>query len=158
MASSISWRPERILWSARVSPLPTVTPRHSGCKATSAVAKHPDQRPRIERGAAIVLLRAIRPDPCFLACFEVESEREPGRFYAVDHGVGVCDCQDYRQRGATCKHLWTLRLLAALARPSPPETGRYDAVHTAPPRPGAPAEQPTACTAVATPGHLVRLL
>jgi hypothetical protein len=81
-----------------------------------AVAKHPDQRPRIERGAAIVLLRAIRPDPCFLACFEVESEREPGRFYAVDHGVGVCDCQDHRQRGIRCKHLWALRLLAALSR------------------------------------------
>jgi hypothetical protein len=81
-----------------------------------AVAKHPDQRPRIERGAAIVLLRAIRPDPCFLACFEVESEREPGRFYAVDHGVGVCQCRDHRERGIACKHLWALRLLGALAR------------------------------------------
>jgi hypothetical protein len=81
-----------------------------------AVAKHPDQRPRIERGAAIVLLRAIRPDPHFLACFEVESEREPGRFYSVDDGVGVCACADFQKRGARCKHLWSLRLLVALAR------------------------------------------
>jgi hypothetical protein len=81
-----------------------------------AVAKHPDQRPRIERAAAIVLLRTIRPDPCFLACFEVESEREPGRFYGVDHGVGVCECRDHRERGIACKHLWALRLLGALSR------------------------------------------
>jgi hypothetical protein len=81
-----------------------------------AVAKHPDARSRIEKAASIVLLRAIRPDPCFLACFEVESESEPGRFYSVDDGVGVCECADFQKRGARCKHLWSLRLLAALAR------------------------------------------
>jgi hypothetical protein len=81
-----------------------------------AIAKHPDQRGRIEKAAAIVLLRTIRPDPCFLACFEVESESEPGRFYSVDDGVGVCECADFQKRGARCKHLWALRLLAAIAR------------------------------------------
>jgi hypothetical protein len=81
-----------------------------------AVAKHPDARSRIEKAAAIVLLRAVRPDPCFLACYDVESESEPGRFYSVDDGVGVCECADHQKRGARCKHLWSLRLLAAIAR------------------------------------------
>jgi hypothetical protein len=81
-----------------------------------AIAKHPDARGRIEKAAAIVLLRAIRPDPYFLVCYEVESEAEPGRFYAVDHGVGVCQCRDHQERGIACKHLWALRLLGALSR------------------------------------------
>jgi hypothetical protein len=81
-----------------------------------AIAKHPDARPRIEKAAAILVLRSIRPDPCFLACFEVESETEPGRFYSVDDGVGVCECADFQKRGARCKHLWSIRLLAAIAR------------------------------------------
>jgi hypothetical protein len=81
-----------------------------------AIAKHPDQRSRIEKAAGIVLLRAIRPDAAFVACFDVESESEPGRFYSVDDGVGVCQCRDHRERGIVCKHLWALRLLAALSR------------------------------------------
>jgi hypothetical protein len=80
-----------------------------------AIARHPDQRGRIEKAAAIVLLRAIRPDSAFLACFDVESESEPGRFYAVDDGVGVCECADFQKRGARCKHMWAVRLLAALS-------------------------------------------
>ena len=81
-----------------------------------AVERHPDQRARIEKGATIVLLRAIGPDPTYVYTFAVESESEPGRFYSVDHGVGVCDCADHQRRGLRCKHLWSVRLLAALAR------------------------------------------
>jgi hypothetical protein len=81
-----------------------------------AVERHPDARTRIEKAAGIVLLRAIRPDPCFLACFEVESESAPGRYYSVDDGVGVCECADFQCRGLRCKHLWAIRLLAAIAR------------------------------------------
>ena len=81
-----------------------------------AAERHPAARARIEKGAAIVLLRTITPDPCFLLCFEVESEREPGRFYSVDAGVGVCSCPDHQKRGAVCGHQWAIRLLEALAR------------------------------------------
>jgi hypothetical protein len=81
-----------------------------------AVARHPDSRSRIEKAATIVLLRTITPDPCFLLCFEVESESEPGRFYGVDAGVGVCSCPDHQKRGAVCGHQWAIRLLEALAR------------------------------------------
>jgi hypothetical protein len=81
-----------------------------------AIARHPEARSRIEKAAAIVLLRSIRPDATFVDCFDVESESEPGRFYSVDDGVGVCECADFRKRGARCKHLWAIRLLAAIAR------------------------------------------
>jgi hypothetical protein len=81
-----------------------------------AIARYPDQRGRIEKAAAIVLLRAIRPDPCFLACYQVESESQPGRFYDVDLGVGHCSCPDYEHRGVTCGHQWALKLLGALGR------------------------------------------
>jgi len=80
-----------------------------------AVERDPDQRARIDKGATSVLLRAIAPDPTYAYCFTVESEGEPGRFYSVDHGVGVCDCADHQRRGLRCKHLWSVRVLAALA-------------------------------------------
>ncbi len=81
-----------------------------------ALERHPEARARIEKGATIILLRAIRPDPEYLACFDVESESEPGRFYSVDHGVGVCQCADQQRRGGRCGHLWALELLRAVAR------------------------------------------
>jgi hypothetical protein len=81
-----------------------------------AVARHPAQRGRIEKAAAIVLLRTIRPDDTFLCCYDVESESEPGRFYSVDAGVGVCSCPDHQWRGSVCGHQWAIRLLEALAR------------------------------------------
>jgi hypothetical protein len=78
--------------------------------------RHPDSRPRIEKAATIVLPRTITPDPTSLCCFEVESESEPGKTYGVDAGVGVCGCRDFQNRGLACKHLWSVRLLEALAR------------------------------------------
>jgi hypothetical protein len=81
-----------------------------------AVQRHPDQRSRIEKAASIVLLREIRVSPYFYCVAEVESESEPGKFYEADAGVGVCDCQDSQRRGHTCKHLWAIRLVVALAR------------------------------------------
>ena len=81
-----------------------------------AAERHPEARTRIEKGAAIVLLRTIRPDPEFLACFDVESESEPGTFYSVDQGVGVCACRDQQRRGGWCGHIWALELLRAVAR------------------------------------------
>ena len=81
-----------------------------------ALERHPDQRARIEKGATIVLLRSITPDPRYHGCFNVESESEPGRFYSVDHGVGVCQCPDQQRRGVRCGHLWAVRILEALAR------------------------------------------
>jgi len=82
----------------------------------AAIARHPEARSRIEKGAAIVLLRSITPDPQYAYCFEVESESAPGTFYSVDHGVGVCQCPDHQRRGIRCGHVWALELLAALAR------------------------------------------
>ena len=81
-----------------------------------AVERHPDQRARIEKGAAILLLHSFEPDPTYADTWRVESATEPGRSYAVDHGVGVCECPDHRRRGGACKHLWAVRLLGALAR------------------------------------------
>ena len=81
-----------------------------------AVERHPEARRRIEKGAAIVLLRSIDPDPEYAYCFRVESESEPGRFYSVDISVGVCECRDHQRRGIKCGHLWSVRLLEALHR------------------------------------------
>jgi hypothetical protein len=81
-----------------------------------ATQRHPEARSRIEKAAAIVLLREIRLSPHFYCVAEVESESEPGRFYEADAGVGVCDCQDSQRRGGTCKHLWAIKLVVALAR------------------------------------------
>ncbi len=74
-----------------------------------AIERHPEARTRIEKGAAIVLLRTIRPDPEYLGCVDVESESEPGRFYSVDYGVGVCQCPDHQRHGGTRGHLLGLR-------------------------------------------------
>jgi len=81
-----------------------------------AIERHPDQRARIDKGAAIVLLRSITPDPTYVYCFTVESESEPGRFYSVDASVWVCDCPDHQRRGVVCGHQWAVRILEALAR------------------------------------------
>jgi len=81
-----------------------------------AVERHPDQRARIDKGATIVLLRSITPDPTYAYCFTVESESEPGRFYSVDASVWVCDCPDHQNRSVVCGHMWSVRLLEALAR------------------------------------------
>ncbi len=81
-----------------------------------AAERRPDARTRIEKGAAIVLLRTIRPDPEYLDCFDVESASKPGTFYSVDHGVGVCQCPDQQRRGDRCGHIWALELLRAVAR------------------------------------------
>jgi hypothetical protein len=89
-----------------------------------AVERHPEQRGRIEKAAAIVLLRTIRPDPCFLLCYQVESESRPGTFYSVDAGVGICSCPDHQKRGVRCGHMWAVRLLEALARLQAPAAER----------------------------------
>ncbi len=81
-----------------------------------AIGRHPDQRARIEKGATIVLLRTITPDPEYHGSFDVESASAPGTFYSVDHGVGVCPCLNQQRRGIRCCHLWALELLAALAK------------------------------------------
>jgi len=82
----------------------------------AAIAREPAARTRIEKGASIVLLRAITPDPEYACCFEVESATEPGKTYSVDTSVGVCQCQDHQRRGIRCGHVWALELLAALAK------------------------------------------
>ncbi len=81
-----------------------------------AIGRHPDQRARIEKGATIVRLRTITPDPEYHGSFDVESASAPGTFYSVDHRVRVCQCPDQQRRGGTCGHLWALDLLRALAR------------------------------------------
>jgi hypothetical protein len=81
-----------------------------------AVERHPEQRSGIEKGAAILLLRRVTPDSCFIGCYQVESESQPGHFYDVDFGVGHCTCRDYEHRGLTCGHQWALKLLGALGR------------------------------------------
>ena len=84
--------------------------------AAVAVERHPTKRGRIEKGATIVLLRSVAPDPTYAFTFSVESESEPGRFYSVDASVWVCDCPDHQRRSATCGHMWAVRILEALAR------------------------------------------
>jgi len=81
-----------------------------------AIERHPSQRARIEKGATIVVLRSIVPDPAYAYCFSVESESEPGRFYSVDASVWVCSCPDYQNRSVVCGHQWAVRLLTAVAR------------------------------------------
>jgi len=81
-----------------------------------AIERHPEARTRIEKGAAIVLLRTIRPDPEYLGCFGVESASKPGTFYSVDTTVNVCQCPDQQRRGGVCGHIWALELLRAVAR------------------------------------------
>jgi hypothetical protein len=82
---------------------------------------HPEQRSRIEKAATILLLRSVRPDRLYADTYDPESESEPGTFYSVDWDVKVCECMDYQRRGGSCKHIWALKLLRAVAnlrRPS----------------------------------------
>jgi hypothetical protein len=79
-----------------------------------AVRRHPDERPRIERAACIVVLRRFIPDSTYADSVLVESETQPDTYHSVDPNAGTCSCRDFQNRGLRCKHLRSLRLLRAL--------------------------------------------
>lgn len=82
----------------------------------AAAARQPEARSRIEKGASILLLRSIVPDPEYAWTWSVESATEPGTTYSADTSVGVCDCPDHQKRGIRCGHLWAVELLVELVR------------------------------------------
>jgi SWIM zinc finger len=99
-----------------VSPTSPATVSLADLRELVAVAtrRHPEERARIERAAAIVLLRRVIPDPKYVDSVLVESESQPDTYHSVGPNTGTCSCRDFQHRGLRCKHLWSLRLLRAI--------------------------------------------
>ena len=83
-----------------------------------ALAKFPEARTRIERGAALVRADAvvdyahITPD-----AWTVQSASDPeSRYTVVSNGTTTCTCADYVQRQHLCKHGYAVLLTRALRR------------------------------------------
>jgi hypothetical protein len=79
-------------------------------------AAHPTAACRIERAARLVTAAAVTP--IYGIGYLVASESEPERSYWVQrvNDVLTCECPDYRNRGANCKHGWAAILFAACER------------------------------------------
>lgn len=80
-----------------------------------ALAKYPNERARIERGAALLTCGNVArtgPDT-----FSVESQSRPkAQWYLVTvdpaaHWAISCSCEDARRQSQQCKHAWSCTLL-----------------------------------------------
>ncbi len=90
----------------------------------AAIARQPEAASRIEKGAAIVLLRAIVPIPSTSAA-STSVGTEPGaRSTASTTVERLPVCRPPAPR-YPCGHLWAVELLAALARRQGASAGRW---------------------------------
>src|SRR5215216_4314924 len=89
---------------------------HLSTAVATLTAAHPGATHRIERGARLVAAGAVTP--IYGIGYLVASESEPGRDYWVQrvNDVVTCECPDFRNRGANCKHGWAAVLFAACER------------------------------------------
>jgi uncharacterized Zn finger protein len=89
---------------------------HLATAVATLTAAHPGAACRIERGARLVAAGAV--SPVYIVGHLVASESEPGRSYWVQrvNDVLTCECPDFRNRGANCKHAFSVILFAACER------------------------------------------
>jgi hypothetical protein len=72
--------------------------------------------PRYARGkviAASCVIKKIKPSTTNATMWRVESQSNPSVFYTVvmfKDGKVVCNCQDYKSREETCKHIYAVCL------------------------------------------------
>jgi hypothetical protein len=97
------------------APLTSSVPHLDAALATLTAA-HPGATVRLERAARLVAAGAV--SPVYGIGHLVASESEPGRSYWVQriNDVLTCECPDFRNRGANCKHGWAAILFAACER------------------------------------------
>src|SRR3954449_661388 len=90
--------------------------RHLDSAKATLIAAHPGATIRVERAARLVEAGAV--SPVYGIGHLVASESEPGRSYWVQrvNDVLACECPDFRERGANCKHGWAAILFAACER------------------------------------------
>jgi hypothetical protein len=91
-------------------------------------AAHPAASVRLERAARLVAAGAV--SPVYGVGHLVASESEPERSYWVQrvNDVLTCECPDFRNRGANCKHGWAAVLFAACERLDAEQRDPTDAV------------------------------
>jgi len=83
-----------------------------------ALAKFPEARTRIERGAALVRADAVTDYTHITPyAFTVQSASDPEQRYSVaSRSTTVCTCKDYERHLTTCKHGWAVLLTRAVRR------------------------------------------
>jgi|SRR3954447_3846861 hypothetical protein len=100
--------------------MPPITPHghlpHLATALGALCSAHPEAAIRLERAARLVSQGAVKP--VYGIGHLIASESEPGRSYWVQrvNRVLTCECEDFRQRGANCKHGWAVVLFAACER------------------------------------------
>ena len=102
--------------SATIAP---ATSQPSTLSVISATLKvlHPTATCRIARAAGLVHADAVsRLGPIWI----VRSQTTPGMIYCVIpvNDQLTCECQDYRQRGGPCKHVFSVVITQAAERVS----------------------------------------
>src|SRR5262245_16310931 len=83
-----------------------------------ALAKFPDARRYIERGAELVRADAVTDMRHLEAdTFTVRSAVDPSTlYYVTSNGVTTCDCPDFRSHERLCKHGWAVLLVRAIRK------------------------------------------
>src|SRR5262244_3222424 len=83
-----------------------------------ALAKFPEARTRIEKGAALVRADAVVDMTHFEAHgWHVQSQSTAQTWYhVVSNGTTVCTCKDYERHGHICKHGYAVLLTRAVRR------------------------------------------
>jgi uncharacterized Zn finger protein len=89
---------------------------HLSTAVATLTAAHPGAACRIERGARLVAAGAVTP--IYGIGHLVTSESEPGRSYWLQrvNDILTCECPDFHNRGANCKHAWAVVVFAACER------------------------------------------
>jgi len=89
----------------------------TGC-TERALAKFPEARTRIEKGAALVRADAVTDYADITPyAFTVQSASDPDQRYSVaSKETTICTCKDYERHGSTCKHGWAVLLVRAVRR------------------------------------------
>ena len=90
--------------------------RRDPAALATLTAAHPAATIRLERAARLVEAGAV--SPVYGIGHLVTSGSEPGRAYWLQrvNDVWTCECEDFRNRGANCKHGWAAIVFAACER------------------------------------------
>lgn len=95
---------------------PATSVPHLATAVATLIAAHPTATVRLQRAARLVEAGAV--SPVHGIGHLVASESDARRAYRVQrvNDVLTCECEDFRNRGANCKHGWAVILFAACER------------------------------------------